>query len=159
MTGERNTAPNDIGLWTIVSTDVFASLLAWMLGVAVVCGAAIVIHALATGNEPQESWSGAAIGLIGVCAVPGASLWARAARIRSLLASGDRVRASAHDFFSLGYSVRVKLSYDYQGEARRQTMVLPRSRRTRLLETRNQVSLVVHRKDPRRALIADLYEI
>lgn len=147
-----------VSLWSIVSTDGYAHLLAWMIAVVVLCTAGIYVHWQVTGLHPEESWSDVALGVGSMVAVMYGLLRWRAARVASLVATGHRVPATLDGFFSFGQWVRVRFSYEYLGRPIHQKMVFVFGKRTNSLKGRSQLTAVVHPDDPRRVTIAELYE-
>lgn len=147
-----------VSLWAIVMTDVFAHILAWMLAFVVLCSAAIFVHFQLTGQQREESWTHFAIGVTAMAAVLYGLVRWRAAIVTSLLANGRRVSASLDDYFSFGHAVRIGLSFEHRGHPVHQKVVVVHGKRATSLKGRPEVCVAVHPDDPRRVIIADLFE-
>lgn len=147
-----------LSLWAVATTDPMGYVVTWMLAVVVGCTAVMMVDALVTGRPSTEPWSEVVVGVGLIVAFLYALLRSRARRLTRLLEHGERVDAAVDEFRQAAQWVHLKLSFETRGRELRRSLLLPSSRRTCSLEGRGSVTLAVDAAEPRRLVVADLYD-
>jgi hypothetical protein len=81
----------------------------------------------------------------------------RFAKLYGILKTGIEVPGKVKAVFFFRDRGQVAYTYKYEGKSYQTRATLHRSRQTRALQPEDAVTLVVSKKDPRRAFIRDLY--
>jgi hypothetical protein len=142
----------------VASTDPLAYVAALLWGFVIVCTAALVIYALATGEALKQSWSEI---VLGVSVISLGWYWLiryRAWKIARLLETGERSTALVEAYRAMDQWVWVTLAFEHRGRAVTKRVLLAASERTRALAERETVTIATDPEAPKRLVISDFFE-
>ncbi len=145
-------------IWTdyIAFLGLFFPLMIWALYLLLVGFSSPFNPAGETTAAVQENlrlfYISLALSLVGMSLL----VW-RLLLIGSVFLHGLEARGQIDEIFFYRDRGRVKYTYTFQGETYTSGVALHRTRKTRALQTGDQVTLVVDRERPKRAFIRDIY--